>query len=220
MIVGAKSDLENERKVPLFEGQLFANNVECPFIETSSKTGINIKKAVKLLLCEINKQENNFDKKKIPFYDITESFIQNKFYRFMEFILLLLCFSCGLEEMVLGYQAGVKVRMDDNEQYPTSFYIFILFIAIWSILMSILGFIGIKKEKHEFLKYNEFGNYFLSIFIFGRVVSPFAFLQNIDINESMSLGFLIGQFIISLVLCFFDFIFCNIYKNNLRLYIA
>ena len=50
--------------------------MKCPFIETSSRTGINIKKAVKLLLCEINKQENNFDKKKFHFM-----ILQNPLYK-------------------------------------------------------------------------------------------------------------------------------------------
>ena len=43
MLVGNKTDLDNERKVSFQEGEKKANEIGCPFMETSAKTNHNIK---------------------------------------------------------------------------------------------------------------------------------------------------------------------------------
>ena len=42
ILVGNKSDLENERKVSKEKGEDLAKNLNCPFFETSAFSGINI----------------------------------------------------------------------------------------------------------------------------------------------------------------------------------
>ena len=43
MLVGNKTDLDNERKVSFQQGEKKANEIGCPFMETSAKTNHNIK---------------------------------------------------------------------------------------------------------------------------------------------------------------------------------
>lgn len=55
MIVGNKSDLQN-RAVSFEEGNELANQYKCPFFETSSKEGTNVKQVIESLayLCYEN----------------------------------------------------------------------------------------------------------------------------------------------------------------------
>ncbi|KAJ5078305.1 ras-like protein rasd [Anaeramoeba ignava] len=55
IIVGNKSDLENERQVSSGEGQDLAKTFGCPYIETSAKTRINVEEAFFGLVREIRK---------------------------------------------------------------------------------------------------------------------------------------------------------------------
>ncbi|KAJ3444337.1 ras-like protein rasd [Anaeramoeba flamelloides] len=55
IIVGNKNDLENERQVSQGEGTDLAKSFNCPFIETSAKTRINVEEAFFGLVREIRK---------------------------------------------------------------------------------------------------------------------------------------------------------------------
>lgn len=46
VLVGTKSDLENERQVSKEEGEALAKSLECGFAEVSSKTGVNVRETV------------------------------------------------------------------------------------------------------------------------------------------------------------------------------
>ena len=63
MLIGNKIDLEDERKVSFQEGETKANEIGCPFMETSAKTGENIKesfeKASRILYLKKSEDENN-----------------------------------------------------------------------------------------------------------------------------------------------------------------
>eukprot|EP00477_Mikrocytos_mackini_P001274 GAHX01001362.1.p1 GENE.GAHX01001362.1~~GAHX01001362.1.p1 ORF type:complete len:218 (-),score=39.58 GAHX01001362.1:38-649(-) len=50
LIVGNKKDLENDRKVEYEEAKSLASELECDFIETSAKEGINVDSAFDLIL--------------------------------------------------------------------------------------------------------------------------------------------------------------------------
>jgi len=56
VVVGNKSDLESERQVSKAEGQDLAKNFNCPFMETSAKTRINVEESFFELVREIRKQ--------------------------------------------------------------------------------------------------------------------------------------------------------------------
>nr|XP_039258226.1 ras-related protein Rab-39B-like [Styela clava] len=49
ILIGQKSDLEEERKVTQEQGALFARKHKMPFIETSAKTGYNVEEAFHVL---------------------------------------------------------------------------------------------------------------------------------------------------------------------------
>ena len=51
MVVGNKCDLENARAVSSEQGQSFAGERGCLFIETSAKDDVNVEKVSKLILC-------------------------------------------------------------------------------------------------------------------------------------------------------------------------
>ena len=55
VLVGNRCDLEEERQVSALEGQSLSESLGCPFYETSSKTGINVKEAFFELVREIQK---------------------------------------------------------------------------------------------------------------------------------------------------------------------
>lgn len=55
VLVGNKCDLEEERQVPMGEGQDLAKSFNCPFIESSAKQRINVEEAFFELVREIRK---------------------------------------------------------------------------------------------------------------------------------------------------------------------
>ncbi|KAJ6235558.1 ras-like protein rasb [Anaeramoeba flamelloides] len=70
IIVGNKSDLENQRQISRGEGQDLAKTYGCPFFETSAKYRINVDEVFFETVREINRQkekliekENNLNKK-------------------------------------------------------------------------------------------------------------------------------------------------------------
>ena len=53
VVVGNKCDLEEARQVAKSEGEITANSWNCPFFETSAKTGVNVKEAFYQVVREI-----------------------------------------------------------------------------------------------------------------------------------------------------------------------
>eukprot|EP01104_Vermistella_antarctica_P019428 TRINITY_DN75_c0_g1_i1.p1 TRINITY_DN75_c0_g1~~TRINITY_DN75_c0_g1_i1.p1 ORF type:complete len:207 (+),score=68.99 TRINITY_DN75_c0_g1_i1:60-623(+) len=56
VVVGNKSDLEEERQVTTAEGQDLAKSFGCPFFETSAKTRVNVEESFYQLVREIRKE--------------------------------------------------------------------------------------------------------------------------------------------------------------------
>lgn len=56
VVVGNKCDLESERQVSKAEGQDLAKSFNCPFLETSAKSRINVEESFFELVREIRKQ--------------------------------------------------------------------------------------------------------------------------------------------------------------------
>ena len=57
VLVGNKSDLEDEREVKKEEGQQQATTFNCPFFETSAKDHVNVDEAFRELVREVRKQK-------------------------------------------------------------------------------------------------------------------------------------------------------------------
>ncbi|KAF2075485.1 hypothetical protein CYY_003221 [Polysphondylium violaceum] len=55
ILVGNKCDLDNERQVSINEGQELAKTFNCPFMETSAKSRINVEESFYSLVREIRK---------------------------------------------------------------------------------------------------------------------------------------------------------------------
>jgi len=53
VLVGNKSDLDNEREVSFQEGEQLAKEIGCPFMETSCKTRVNVKESFHQLVREV-----------------------------------------------------------------------------------------------------------------------------------------------------------------------
>lgn len=59
VLVGNKCDLEEDREVTFDEGLSLSKELNCPFIETSAKSGYNVYMAFELLVKEIKKYRNS-----------------------------------------------------------------------------------------------------------------------------------------------------------------
>ena len=63
MLVGNKTDLDNEREVSFQQGEKKANEIGCPFMETSAKTNHNIKecfeKASRILYLKKSEEDDD-----------------------------------------------------------------------------------------------------------------------------------------------------------------
>ena len=63
MVVGNKTDLDNEREVSFQQGEKKANEIGCPFMETSAKTNHNIKecfeKASRILYLKKSEEDDD-----------------------------------------------------------------------------------------------------------------------------------------------------------------
>jgi len=60
ILLGNKSDLENERKVPTSEGKRYADQLKLEFLETSAKSSVNVEEAFKKMAHCI---KNNLEEK-------------------------------------------------------------------------------------------------------------------------------------------------------------
>ena len=63
LLVGAKSDLQEERAIPFDEGEALAEKLGCKFLETSAKTATNVKQAFEVMAKVIKKNEIDFYEK-------------------------------------------------------------------------------------------------------------------------------------------------------------
>jgi GTPase SAR1 family protein len=66
VIVGNKRDLEQDREVPLNITVDYCQKVNCPLIETSAKTALNVNESFRLLMEQVEeKRQNLFSGSKI-----------------------------------------------------------------------------------------------------------------------------------------------------------
>ena len=183
--------------------------------EASNK---NIQIAFRLLLCEINRYENNFDISKVKCLALTRYIIRNKKFLVLIYFLQFTIFSCGIMELLFGIKLGTS-----QCGFEPIYYLFALLCGLWGILFSIFGVLGVKKENGDVVKINKYGNYFQLIYNIGRIASSIGYnqieiLENYD--EKFLLSFLTGHIIVSGLIVFFDIVIEDIYCFNLKLYIA
>jgi len=76
VLVGNKSDLEYDRVVDMFEGQLIAQELGCRFAETSAKLGINVTETFIDLVCEIRDRNRELLQMRRSFRAVTPDTIK------------------------------------------------------------------------------------------------------------------------------------------------
>ena len=64
ILVGNKCDLEKDREVTKEEGQELANQMKCPFFETSARNDVNIDQIFECMAKEINESYDEDEKRK------------------------------------------------------------------------------------------------------------------------------------------------------------
>ena len=218
MVVGTKNDLDKEREITSLEAKMFANSIKCPFMETSAKNGKNVQIAIKLLLCEINRYENNFDISRVKCLALTRYIIRNEQFLILIYFLQFTIFTCGIMEVLFGIKLGTS-----ENNFDKIYYLCALLCGLWGILFSIFGIVGVKKENGDVVKINKYGNYFQLIYNIGRIAASIGFYKDEVIkntDETILLSFLAGHIIVSGLIVFFDIVIEDIYCFNLELYIA
>jgi Ras family protein len=222
VLIGTKSDLE--REVSFSEGNAFANEINCPFIETSSFSNENVEKAFMALLIEINKNDINFDISKYCCGSILRCFVKNNFItKKLFFICLIMQILCGIASVYLSVE--IITTAIDNHIYRAFFP---LFYGIWIVVFALLCLFGLVNEKSEQLK----------IYMYSIVISICVLLSGIFIYKSqlereeeednaeyklyqdlfffyLSLSFVCFNFVVFLI----TYVFKRVYELDLALYI-
>lgn len=146
VLIGTKSDLN--REVLFSEGKSFANEINCPFIETSSLSNENVEKAFMALLIEINKNDINFDISKYCCGSLLKCFVRNNFITKKLFYLFLIL------QIVFGFiSVFISVNLLKTSVITQIYRAFFpLFYGIWNIIFALFCFFGLNNEKAEQLK--------------------------------------------------------------------
>lgn len=109
MIIGNKKDLTAKRDITTIEGIQWANEIGCPFVETSAKERENIKEAFLKLIIEINKSESNMNVKTFKCYCLLLFFVKReKTMRFILMILFLISAVISVIAIVYSFYLGLN----------------------------------------------------------------------------------------------------------------
>lgn len=75
VVIGNKKDLNTRREITIDKGREWADEIGCPFIETSAKESENIKDSFLKLLIEINKSESNMNIRSLKCFCLLRFFV-------------------------------------------------------------------------------------------------------------------------------------------------
>jgi Ras family protein len=91
VLIANKCDLTNRREISAEEGKVYAKKINCPFIECSAKSNMNINKVFHSMLVEINKFESNVDLKGLTCKKLIEVFVrkENMMIKLFYFLMIL-----------------------------------------------------------------------------------------------------------------------------------
>lgn len=221
IIIGNKSDLEEEREVSYHEGKQFAESISCPFLESSVKDNINVQKGFLTLLIEINKIENNFDINAICCPKIFQCFIKKEnCVKYLCYIFFILNILIAIGSLLLGMKAALLINLD------VDMHSFIpMIIGLWSIIFSVFGYIGLKNQKADIMNINVIGITVGILIALAGMIS-FALLHlkeqqsETEFEEQYNNLMKIYEFIITPMIIFFNLIvllFSFIYKKIFEL---
>ena len=226
VLIGTKNDLE--REVPLSEAKKFADEINCPFIETSSRMNDNVEKAFQALLVEINKNDSNFDLSKYCCSNILRCFVKNSSLTKLVFYLLLFVqIILDIASIIIGI---MLITCSINEEMLKVF--FPLFYGIWVIIFSLFCLTGLFYEKHENLKIYIYGIVFSLVVLISGIVMFFIWKassptqQGSDKYQEMlryqkTFFFYLSPSLVIFdgVIMFFSYVFKKVYELDLPSYI-
>ena len=230
ILVGTKCDKDLDsnsnypRQVSTEQGKQFAEKINCPFLEVSSKDNINIEEIFRLLIIEINKTESGIDLTQIKFIKIFSFFVHHpKLMIICFYINSLILIIVSIFSFYLGIYKDVCLDKEDKDYYYFGVGFPYILFGIWGILINVGGIVGIKTKEIDLLKLYCLGliyTGFFSLISIGNITS-INFFQEITTKKIINN---IVLFIIVLVPLIIGILLSSIYKNlfqkNLKLYMA
>ena len=232
ILIGAKSDknldfgVMNDREVSYKEGQEFADNIHCPFIEISSQDNKNIEEAFRLLLIEINKTEAGFNLKQLKFKKTYEFFIHHpKLMTNCYYINLIFLFLISLLSIFHGIYKEVDKDNNDNDN-DNDKYIFglgfpFIILGFWGIIFNGCGFYGMIIKNAYLIGLNRFGLIIDIIYlIISFVEICIIYGVNYNIEDIIFILVFIFNLLLLLSIIFLSKIFKTIYQKDLPAYMA
>jgi Ras family protein len=108
VLVGNKSDLKLKREISYEEGVYFSEEINCPIIECSAKSGNNIDKVISSILLEIDKNENNYSQN---FLKRICNFFKSKIQLISFIFYISLCINLifGILIITYGFYVGIYI---------------------------------------------------------------------------------------------------------------
>ena len=230
ILIGTKSDKDLDtysnynRQVSIEEGKKYAEKINCPFLEVSSKDNINIEEIFRLLIIEINKTESGVNLTQIKCVKIFQFFLHHP-------RLMIYCFYINLLILILlsififyyGISLDFSLQNTDNDNYCFGIGFPYILSGVWGILINVGGMVGMRNKDIFLLSLNYLG------LIYGGIFSLISIVQIIIINDNQGLKNSeimqnICLFIIILIPLTFGVILASIYKvifqKDLKSYMA
>ena len=225
ILIGTKCDKDldnNQRQVSVEQGKKFADKINCPFLEVSSKDNINIEEIFRLLIIEINKTESGVNLEQIKFVKIFQFFLHHpKLMIYIFYINLLILIVLSIVSFFIGIFKDLNVNKEEGYYYGIGFP-YILF-GIWGILINIGGIIGMRSKNTFLLGLNFLGLIYGGIFCFISIFQIYIINDNQKLTSNQ-ITENICLFIIVLIPLIIGIIFSSIYEvliqKDLKSYMA
>lgn len=216
ILIGTKCDFDSnlKREVSFYEGLNYSKEINCPFLESSSKNNINVDKGFLTLLIEINKIETGFEPKSLNFYNIISCFVRKEnlmtiIFYFLFFLMLFL----GLYWVYFGINKEMNALLNER-----GLFFFLIIYGFWIFIFSLIGICGLKNKSYEKLNLNKNGNFIAIIIIITGTFYYYNYNQ-IETKKKMKEYTIIISIILNLINIVFSIEFKIIYELDLLNYI-
>ena len=226
ILIGAKSDknldfgVMNDREVSYKEGQEFADNIHCPFIEISSQDNKNIEEAFRLLLIEINKTEAGFNLKQLKFKKTYEFFIHHpKLMTNCYYINLIFLFLISLSFVF----NGIFLEVINKDELISGLGFPFTILGFWGIIFNGCGVYGMIIKNAYLIGLNRFGLIIDLIYLIISFVEICIIYNALKTIPEYYIFYILESIINLLLLLagiFLSKIFKTIYQKDLQSYMA
>ena len=228
ILIGTKSDKDldnsNQRQVSTEIAKKFADKINCPFLEISSKDNINIEEIFRLLIIEINKTESGVNLEQIKFIKIFKFFLHHpKLMIYLFYINLLILIILSIVIFFIGiFKEFIIKEGEENNYYFGIGFPYIVF-GIWGILINVGGIVGMRNKDTFLLGLNFLGLIYGGIFCFISIFQIYIINNYLNLTSQKIIEN-IWLFIIILIPLIIGIIFSSIYEvliqKDLKSYMA